>query len=67
MVAIASVIAVGMAFTAAVLLLHAGFETPGENRIEEEGQRESRRNLRKIGLGAAIIALVAAYIAVLIP
>jgi ABC-type Fe3+ transport system permease subunit len=63
----ASVITVVMAFTAALLLLYAGFEVPGSDRAADEKQRERRRSLRRIGLGAAIVALIAAYFAVLSP
>jgi hypothetical protein len=55
--AVATVITIFTSCIAVVLFAHASFDTASDP--------DTRRNLRKFALGVAIIAVLAAYVAIL--
>jgi hypothetical protein len=62
MAIVASIIAVVMGFAAALLLYEATAQVPRDGRPAEGGRRD---RLRRLGFGAAAVAVVAAYVAAL--
>ena len=58
----AGIITVIMGFTAALLLYEATAQAPRNDR-RDDGERRGR--LRKLGILAAIVAVIAAYVAAL--
>ena len=68
MMTLATFVTAVMAFTAALLLLYAGFDVPviqaQGNLATEETRRERLHAIRKLGAWAAVFAVLGAYVAV---
>ena len=72
MATVASIVTIVMAFSAAMLLFNATV-TPSRNKRREDGQildedayRDRQRTMRTLGLAAAVVAVIAAYVAAIV-
>ena len=69
MATLATIVTVVMGFGGALLLLYAGSNIPNNKRGQigdmsrEEAYRKRQRTMRRLGISAAIVAVIAAYVA----